>query len=121
VCHEHGLGYEAFGPLAGGWLTGKYRRGEAYPEGSRMTQRPDSYLRYADDAVFDALEALASEAAARGVSSAGLALAWVLGVPEVTGVVVGPTRAEHLEPLREALALELTPDDHADLRGLFPR
>ena len=43
VCHEHGLGYEAFGPLAGGWLTGKYRRGEAYPEGSRMTQRPDSY------------------------------------------------------------------------------
>jgi aryl-alcohol dehydrogenase-like predicted oxidoreductase len=121
VCHEHGLGYEAFGPLAGGWLTGKYRRGEAYPEGSRMTQRPDSYLRYADDAVFDALEALASEAAARGVSSAGLALAWVLGVPEVTAVVVGPTRAEHLEPLREALALELTPDDHADLRGLFPR
>jgi aryl-alcohol dehydrogenase-like predicted oxidoreductase len=86
-----------------------------------MTQRPDSYLRYADDAVFDALEALASEAAARGVSSAGLALAWVLGVPEVTAVVVGPTRAEHLEPLREALALELTPDDHADLRGLFPR
>src|SRR2546425_262180 len=47
VCHEHGLGFEAFGPLAGGWLTGKYRRGEAFPTGSRMTQRPDSYLRYA--------------------------------------------------------------------------
>ena len=40
VCHEHGLGYEAFGPLAGGWLAGRYRRGESYPEGSRMTQRP---------------------------------------------------------------------------------
>jgi 1-deoxyxylulose-5-phosphate synthase len=120
VCHEHGLGYEAFGPLAGGWLTGKYRRGETYPEGSRMTQRPDSYLRYANDTVFDALESFASEAAARGVSRAGLALAWVLGVPEVASVVVGPTRAEHLEPVREALALELGRSDLDDLRGLFP-
>ncbi len=42
VCREHGLGYEAFGPLAGGWLTGKYRRGSEYPEGSRMTQRPQT-------------------------------------------------------------------------------
>ena len=104
VCHEHGLGYEAFGPLAGGWLTGKYRRGETYPEGSRMTQRPDSYLRYANDTVFDALDALASEAAARDVSSAGLALAWVLGVPEVTAVVLGPTHAEHLSSSGGALA-----------------
>src|SRR5262249_11863397 len=38
VCREHGIGYESFGPLAGGGLTGKSRRGEPYPEGSRMTQ-----------------------------------------------------------------------------------
>jgi len=120
VCHEHGLGYEAFGPLAGGWLTGKYRRGEKYPEGSRMTQRPGSYLRYANDAVFDALESLGSTARERGVSPAGLALAWVLGVPEVTAVVVGPTRAEHLAPVGEALTLELGRSELADLRGLFP-
>jgi aryl-alcohol dehydrogenase-like predicted oxidoreductase len=121
VCREHGLGYEAFGPLAGGWLTGKYRRGEAYPEGSRMTQRPESYLRYANDAVFDGLEALEREALARGVSMPGLALAWLLTVPEVTAVVVGPTCAEHLEPVREALALELTPADREHLQGLLPR
>jgi aryl-alcohol dehydrogenase-like predicted oxidoreductase len=120
VCREHRLGYEAFGPLAGGWLTGKYRRGETYPEGSRMTQRPDSYLRYADDAVFDGLEALEREAFARGVSMAGLAIAWLLTVPEVTALVAGPTRAEHLEPVREALALELTPADREHLRGLLP-
>jgi aryl-alcohol dehydrogenase-like predicted oxidoreductase len=119
VCHEHGLGYEAFGPLAGGWLTGKYRRGEPFPDGSRMTQRPDSYLRYATDEVYDALEGLEREAADRGVSMAGLALAWLLGVPEVTAVVVGPTRAEHLAPVEEALRLELSPAEHADLRGLF--
>ncbi len=119
VCREHGLGYQAYGPLAGGWLTGKYRRGETYPEGSRMTQRPDSYLRYANDAVFDGLEAFEREAFARGVSMAGLAIAWLLATPEVTAVVIGPTRVEHLEPVREALALELTPADHEHLRGLF--
>jgi 1-deoxyxylulose-5-phosphate synthase len=120
VCREHGLGYEAFGPLAGGWLTGKYRRGEDYPAGSRMTQRPDSYLRYANDEVFDGLEALEREALARGVSMPGLALAWLLAVPEVTAIVVGPTCAEHLEPVREALALELTLADRDHLRGLLP-
>jgi aryl-alcohol dehydrogenase-like predicted oxidoreductase len=120
VCHEHGLGYEAFGPLAGGWLAGRYRRGEGYPEGSRMTQRPDGYRRYEDDTVFDALEAFEREALGRGVSMAGLAIAWLLGVPEVTGIVVGPTRAEQLEPVREALSLELTAEEHEHLGGLFP-
>jgi aryl-alcohol dehydrogenase-like predicted oxidoreductase len=119
VCHEHGLGYEAFGPLAGGWLAGRYRRGETYPEGSRMTQRPEGYRRFESDATFDALEAFEREAGERGVSMAGLALAWLLGVPEVTAVVVGPTRAEQLEPVREAVALELTHDEHAHLRGFF--
>jgi aryl-alcohol dehydrogenase-like predicted oxidoreductase len=119
ACHEHNLGYEAYGPLAGGWLTGKYRRGETYPEGSRMTQRPESYLRYAKDDVFDALEAFEREALSRGVSMSGLAIAWLLGVLEVTAVIVGPTRAEHLEPVREALSLELAPGEHEHLRGLF--
>lgn len=119
VCHEHGLGYEAFGPLAGGWLAGRYRRDESYPVGSRMTQRPDGYRRYETEAVFDALEALEREALGRGVSMAGLALAWLLGVPEITAVVVGPTRADQLEPVREALGLELGSEDLAHLRGLF--
>ncbi len=104
MCHEHGLGYEAFGPLAGGWLAGRYRRGETYPEGSRMTQRPEGYRRYESEAMFDALEAFEREALERGVSMAGLAFAWLLGVPEITAVVVGPTRAEQLEPVREALS-----------------
>lgn len=119
VCREHGLGYEAFGPLAGGWLTGKYRRGEAFPPGSRMTLRPESYLRYADDRVFDALEAFELEARERDVSTAGLAVAWVLATPAVTAVVVGPTRAGQLEPAREALGVELVAGEYEHLRGLF--
>lgn len=119
LCREHGLGYEAFGPLAGGWLAGKYRRGEPYPQGSRMTQRPESYAGYATDEIFDALEAFEREALGRGVSMAGLATGWLLLVPEVTAVVVGPTSAEQLEPVREALALELTSADRDHLQGLF--
>ena len=120
VCHEHGLGYEAFGPLAGGWLAGRYRRGEPYPVGSRMTQRPNGYRQYESDDVFDGLEAFEREALARGVSMAGLAIAWLLSVPEITAVIVGPTRVEQLQPVREALALELSADELAHLRGLFP-
>lgn len=119
VCHEHALGYEVHSPIAGGWLAGRYRRGQVYPEGSRMTQRPDGYRQFENDAVFDALEAFEREALGRGVSMAGLALAWLLDVPEVTGVVVGPTRAEQLEPVREALGLELSAEDHLHLEGLF--
>src|SRR5262249_48412882 len=51
LCSEHGIAYVPFGPLAGGWLTGKYRRDTAFPAGSRMTQRPGPYQRYVDDGV----------------------------------------------------------------------
>jgi 1-deoxyxylulose-5-phosphate synthase len=119
VCREHGLGYEAFGPLAGGWLSGKYRRGQEFPEGSRMTQRPEGYAHLATDDVFDALEAFEREALGRGVSMAGLALAWLFGSPDVTAVIVGPTRADHLRCVQEALGLELGHDEGAHLGGLF--
>jgi aryl-alcohol dehydrogenase-like predicted oxidoreductase len=119
VCREHGIGYECFSPLAGGWLTGKYRRGEAYPEGSRMTQRPEGYLAFASDEVFSALERLGEEAQARGISMAGLALAWLLAQTDVTAVVVGPGRPEHLDPVREALEVDLEADLAAALTEVF--
>ena len=84
LCAEHGLAFQVFGPLAGGWLTGKYRRGAAPPEGSRMTMRPEPYTRFDSEAVYRSLEALEAAAAARGVSMAGLALAWLLAHPGVT-------------------------------------
>ena len=83
VCREHAVGYECFGPLAGGWLTGRYRRGEDYPEGSRMTQRPEGYLAYASERVFDGLERFGEHARDRGVSMAGLAIGWLLAQPEI--------------------------------------
>jgi len=70
LCAEHAIPYVPFSPLSGGWLTGKYRRGEQFPEGSRMTQRPGPYERLIDDRVFDGLDLLRAEAEARGVEMA---------------------------------------------------
>jgi aryl-alcohol dehydrogenase-like predicted oxidoreductase len=119
LCERCGIGYVAFGPLAGGWLTGKYRRGESFPEGSRMTQRPEPYEGYLRDGVFDGLEALERLAAERDMSMAGLALAWLLAEPRLSAAVVGPSRPEHLEPVREALAHPLEAAERDELSRLF--
>jgi aryl-alcohol dehydrogenase-like predicted oxidoreductase len=118
LCAEQGIPYVPFGPLAGGWLTGKYRRGEEFPPGSRMTQRPGPYERFVDEGVFDGLDALADEAASRGVSMAALAFAWVLH--RCDGAVCGPGRAAHLDPILEAMQIELTPEDVGRIGGFFP-
>jgi aryl-alcohol dehydrogenase-like predicted oxidoreductase len=120
ICREHGIAYQAFGPLAGGWLTGKYRRGASYPPGSRMTQRPEGYVHLETEDVYRGLDSLAEAAAARGVSMAGLALAWVLSHLHVSSIVVGPRRPEHLDVLLEEQGLRLTADERDELASLFP-
>jgi aryl-alcohol dehydrogenase-like predicted oxidoreductase len=108
LCAARGVAYLAFGPLAGGWLTGKYRRGAPFPAGSRMTQRPEPYTAFVTDRTFEALTQLQAIAAGRGTSMAGLALAWLLADDRVTQIVIGPGRPEHLAPAAEALAHPVT-------------
>jgi aryl-alcohol dehydrogenase-like predicted oxidoreductase len=119
VCAREGLGFTPFSPLAGGWLTGKYRRGEAYPSGSRMTLRPDPYADLVNERTFDGLEAFAAAAAELDVEPATLAVAWVLGNPQVTAVVVGPRRPEQLATAVAATELELSAGERDELAGLF--
>jgi len=119
LCAEHGVSYEAYSPLAGGWLTGKYRRGEPPPSGSRMTQRPEGYEHFRTDRVFDALDALSAAAAERNVDPATLAIAWLFAQPNVAAVVTGPRRPEHLDPALTALELELPSADADELAALF--
>ena len=119
ICEREGLGFTPFSPLAGGWLTGKYRRGEAYPSGSRMTLRPDPYADLVNEETFRGLEAFAAAAADLGVEPATLAVAWVLGHPQVTAVVVGPRQPEQLATAIAASELELTSGERDELAGLF--
>ncbi len=109
LCAGRGVAYLAFSPLAGGC------RGEPFPAGSRMTQRPEPYDGLVSDATFDTLDALRAMAAGRGISMAGLALAWLLADERVAQIVIGPGRPEHLAPVREALQHPLTAGDLADI------
>jgi aryl-alcohol dehydrogenase-like predicted oxidoreductase len=115
LCAEMHVAFQAFSPLAGGWLTGKYRRGAGLPEGSRMTMRPGPYEHLRDDGVYDALEDIE-----RRGDPATLALAWLLADRDVS-VVLGPRGPEHLKPALAALANPLSPAERDELSTLFDR
>jgi aryl-alcohol dehydrogenase-like predicted oxidoreductase len=118
-CADQRVGFTAFSPLAGGWLTGKYRAKAAYPEGSRMTLRPEPYRHLASEQVFRGLDALAEAARTREVTMDALALAWVLHQPQVDAAIVGPRTPAHLGSALAALDLALSPDEAAALAALF--
>ena len=117
LCAARGVAYLAFGPLAGGWLTGKYRRDAPYPAGSRMTQRPEPYQAFVTGLTFDALDRLAAIAARRGTSPAGLALGWLLADERVAQVVIGPGRPAHLAPVAEALRQPVTVAERTEIES----
>jgi len=113
LCTGHGVWFQAHSPLMGGWLTGKYRRDAPAPEGSRMTLRSGPYEHLRDDRVYDALEELE-----RRGDPAALAFAWLLGDERVS-VVVGPRRAEQLQPALAALERPLSAAEREALSAEF--
>ena len=115
LCADQHVGFTAFSPLAGGWLTGKYRAARPYPEGSRMTLRPESYQHLERDEIFRALAALEEEARTRGVPMGALALAWVLHHPRVDAAIIGPRSPAHLDAMLAALPIALSAGDAARL------
>jgi len=119
LCADAGVGFTAFSPLAGGWLTGKYQRGAAYPDGSRMTLRPEPYRHLENPDVFKGLAALADEAKTRGVEMSALAIAWALSHPRMDAAIIGPRRPSHLESGLQALTIELSAPEREQLSRLF--
>ena len=119
LCADQGVGFTAFSPLAGGWLTGKYRAAGTYPEGSRMTLRPEPYRHLESDNVFRGLAALDDEARARGVEMSALAIAWVLHHPPVDAAVIGPRNAAQLEAALGSTTIGLSNEDGRRLAALF--
>jgi aryl-alcohol dehydrogenase-like predicted oxidoreductase len=119
ICADFNVDYTPHSPLAGGWLTGKYRPDEAPPAGSRMTLRPGPYESLRTEKTFDALDRFAAAAAQRGVDSATLAIAWVLAQPVVTAVIVGPRSPEQLAAPIRALDIRLSKSEADELAALF--
>lgn len=107
VVGEFGLGVIPYSPLAGGFLTGKYRRGQ-----DTASVRAESVRnRYMNDKGFAVLDALDAVATARGVSVAQVALAWLLHLPYVTAPIVGANTPEQLAESLRAAELSLSEEE----------
>ena len=127
LCADQRVGFTAFSPLAGGWLTGKYRAAGVYPDASRMTLRPEPYRHLEQDHVYRGLAALAEEARVRGVETSALAIAWVLHHPRVDAAIIGPRNAAHLDAALSSTTIGLSDEDalrlggHINLANTTPR
>jgi aryl-alcohol dehydrogenase-like predicted oxidoreductase len=98
-CAEHGLRYTAFSPLAGGFLTGKYRQGEEPPAASRFAQAPEVCAAYSSEVSFAAIEELRRSAEAQDETVAEAALHFVLQTPGVDSLIIAPRRLDHFAGL----------------------
>jgi aryl-alcohol dehydrogenase-like predicted oxidoreductase len=115
---DQGLGILVWSPLAGGLLSGKYRRDQPGPEGSRqLTDWNEPPVRD-QEGLYDIVEALVEIAEARGASPAQVALAWLLGRPGVTSLVIGARTDEQLEDNLGAAEVELSEAELARLDDL---
>jgi aryl-alcohol dehydrogenase-like predicted oxidoreductase len=111
LCDREGMGVIPYSPLAGGFLSGKYRKGQPLPE----SQRAGNAKRYMTDAGFRAVDALDAVAKSHGVSVPAVALAWQLTRPAVTAPIIGANTPDQLAALLPASELRLTPDEIASL------
>jgi aryl-alcohol dehydrogenase-like predicted oxidoreductase len=101
------VGFLAFYPLAAGLLSGKARRGEPPPAGSRLALRPDRAARFMTSTNFDKIDAIGGLARDAGRTLADLALAWPLAQPGVTALIVGASSPEQVRANADAAAWRL--------------
>jgi aryl-alcohol dehydrogenase-like predicted oxidoreductase len=114
VCERLGIGFLPYFPLASGLLTGKYRRGEPRPEGTRLHGRDEVFT----EETFDRLEALEQFAQERGLTLLQVAIGGLLAQPAVASVSAGATKPEQVRANVAAAAWEPTPDNLAALNAL---
>ncbi len=115
---DQGLGTLVWSPLAGGLLSGKYRRGQDAPEGSRHFGGWDEPPVYDEDKLYDTIDALVEIAEGRGVSAARVALAWLLTRPTISSVIVGARTDEQLADNLAAADLTLTAEEVGRLEAV---
>jgi aryl-alcohol dehydrogenase-like predicted oxidoreductase len=115
IAVDQKVGILVWSPLAGGLLSGKYRRGKAYPPGSRRLTEWQEPPVLDEEKLYDVIEVLTEIATARKVSAAQIALAWTLGRPGVASVIVGARTDEQLADNLRAADLSLTAEERARL------
>ena len=118
LCQEEGVGVIPYNPMAGGFLSGKHRRGAGPTAGTRFTLGTAARRyqeRYWREREFASVEELRPLAAAAGMSMAQMAVTWVLAHPAITSAIIGASRAEQLDDMFAAADKEIPPDLKARL------
>jgi len=112
AARTYGFGVIPWSPLAGGLLTGKYKRGEEPPEGARFADTSNPlYRRRLNDRIYDVIEGLQPMAEEKGVSLSQFSLAWCMQQPGVTSPIIGPRTMEQLEDNLAATEITFSEDE----------
>jgi aryl-alcohol dehydrogenase-like predicted oxidoreductase len=119
-CDRLGMGVIPYNPLAGGVLTGKYKRNAPLPESTRLGDNAGYRLRYHTERMFDVVESFVEVAAAHGVTPAQLALAWVRADPRITSPIIGARNLTQLNDTLGKLDFILTPEERAAIPAVLP-
>ncbi len=120
LCKEEGLGVIAYNPLAGGVLTGKYKRGGDLPEHTRLSDSAGYQRRYYTETALDIVEDFVAAAREHGVTPAQLALAWVEGDSRVTCPIIGARTLAQLEDTLGRMDFKLTPEEREAIPSVLP-
>jgi aryl-alcohol dehydrogenase-like predicted oxidoreductase len=122
ICQKYDLAFIPYFPLASGMLTGKYRRNEAPPAGTRLAGAPEERRQEVfADKNFDRIEALEAWARDRGHTLLELSFAWLLARPTVASVIAGATKPEQVRANAAAAAWQLTAADLEEIDALIER
>jgi aryl-alcohol dehydrogenase-like predicted oxidoreductase len=108
---SNGLGLLVWSPLGRGFLSGKYRKGEPPPQGTRLEAWKDSWAATATEANWRTLDAVLAVAQRRETTPSAVSLAWLLQKPEVSSVIVGARNLLQLKENLKALEVKLSADD----------
>jgi len=120
ACEKYDVAFVPYFPLGSGMLSGKYKRGEAAPEGTRLASMPaDRQELLFSTKNFDRIEALEAWARDHGHSLLELAFAWLLSRPSVASVIAGATKPEQVHANAAGAAWELTPAELAEIDGVI--
>jgi aryl-alcohol dehydrogenase-like predicted oxidoreductase len=119
VSEKHGIGQVVFSPLAQGVLTGKYKKGELPPAGSRAAQKDLNLSHVLTEQNLDKIEQLKKIAAEEGLSLSQLALAWILRQPNVASALIGASRPEQLLENVKASGVTISADSLTQIQEIL--
>lgn len=120
ICEKYGMGITPFSPLSQGLLTGKYKKGQPYPEGSRATHQADKQINnLLTDENLDKVEKLEKIAGELGTNMSVLALAWILAHPSISSVITGASKPEQLTNNLAASGFEIPQDAYDEIEKII--